>query len=132
MVFNPDILYGPGLISPTQPAAIVETSGRCQVCRLHWTRTPVAGCEVCQRRAAWGIIIETLSDLAAETSWSVAFREAYLASLDAVAFLMTDRVRQERRARRELNDEIRDGQRSAQESYSAGRLDAQADAEGGW
>lgn len=130
-VFKPDILFGPGAIVPGQLAASVETSGRCRVCRVHWTKTPVAGCDVCQRRAAWGVIVETLSDLAAETSWSVGFREAYLASLDAVAHLMTDRKRQEDRARRDALDEQRATNRNAAEAYSQGRADA-LDDERGW
>lgn len=130
--FRPDILFGPGAVGPPAHPVIVETAGRCQVCRVHWTRTPTAGCEVCQRRAAWGIIVmilvaqRTLARLCCLADPDIPF----LAGLDAVAYLMTDRKRQEDRARRDALDEQRETNRQAADAYSQGRMDAQD--ERGW
>jgi hypothetical protein len=69
-------------------------------------------CLECQRHQAWGVIVDALTD------------DGYaLDALDAVADLMTERVRLLRQHQKELREEAREAQRSATDAYHEGHAD---------
>jgi hypothetical protein len=75
-----------------------------------------------KRLDAWRKILHALKQLEEVSGMSYDDVHPYtLDALGAVGFLMMDHTAETIRRRRELNEEIRAGQRDARESYNEGR-----------
>lgn len=58
--------------------------------------------------------------------------EVYMRNLDAIGLLLVDRGKLVRAHRKELNEEIREGQRAARDSYAEGRFEGERGRDDGW
>jgi hypothetical protein len=80
-----------------------------------WCRGRSEACDECHRLRAWGDLAE-----AVYAAWRLASDEVGENGLAALAFLMQERQALVHRHRREINEEAREAQRGARDSYSEG------------
>jgi hypothetical protein len=95
-----------------------------------------SGCHNCARRRRYGFMAVAIAVVWESERESYAGRvdagpflqdaaAFYFDALDALAEIMEDRHRVIRQHRRDMNDEIREGQRAARDSYQEGRFDGE-------